>query len=118
MSCPGVLVEPLNEEFLNQYENANTDWFEVLFRDIGLQQQHSLSFTTGTEKSNNYYSIGYLNDQGQTIADQVQRFTGTARNTYFLSDEFTFGLKLTASYRDQKVPGTRNREFDPITGTF
>jgi len=108
----------LNETFLNQYENANTDWFDVLFRDVGLQQQHSLSFTTGGEKSNNYYSVSYLNDEGQTIADRVQRFTGTARNTYFLSDRFTFGLKLTASYRDQKVPGTRNREFDPLTGRF
>lgn len=108
----------LNEAFLNQYENANTDWFDILFNDFGLQQQHSLSFTTGGEKSNNYYSVSFLDDQGQTIADKVQRFTGTARNTYFLSDEFTFGLKLTASYRDQKVPGTRNREFDPLTGRF
>jgi TonB-linked SusC/RagA family outer membrane protein len=108
----------LNEEFLNQYENANTDWFDVLFRDFGIQQQHSLSFTAGSEKSNSYYSISYLNDQGQTIADQVQRITGTARNTYYLSDQFSFGLKLSASYRDQTVPGTRNREFDPITGTF
>ncbi len=108
----------LNEEFLNQYENANTDWFDVLFRDFGLQQQHSLSFTTGTEKSNNYYSISYLGDQGQTIADQVNRFTATARNTYFISQQFTFGLKLQASYRDQTVPGTRNRELDPITGQF
>lgn len=108
----------LNEEFLNTYENANTDWFDVLFRDAGLQQQHSLSFTAGNEKSNSYYSISYLNDQGQTIADQVQRFTGSARNTYFISDNFTFGLKLTASYRDQQVPGTRNREFDPTTGRF
>ena len=108
----------LNEEFLNQYENANTDWFDELFNDFGFQQQHALSFTTGNDKSNNYYSISYLNDQGQTIADQVKRFTGTARNTYFLSDQFTFGLKLTASYRDQQAPGTRNREFDPITGRF
>ena len=108
----------LNEEFLNQYENANTDWFDVLFRDFGLQQQHSLSFTAGNEKSNSYYSISYLGDQGQTIADKVDRFTATARNTYFISDQFTFGLKLNASYRDQLAPGTRNRELDPITGQF
>ena len=108
----------LNEEFLNKYENANTDWFDVLFNDIGLQQQHSLSFTSGSEKSNSYYSISYLNNEGQTIADNVKRITGTARNTYFISDKFSFGLKLTASYRDQRVPGTRNREFDPITGTY
>ncbi|WP_456462503.1 SusC/RagA family TonB-linked outer membrane protein [Reichenbachiella sp.] len=108
----------LNEQFLNQYENANTDWFDVLFRDYGLQQQHSLSFTSGTDKSNSYYSISYLNDAGQTIADKVQRLTASSRNTYFLSDIFTFGLKLSASYRDQTVPGTRNREFDPITGKY
>ncbi len=108
----------LNEQFLNQYENANTDWFAELFRDYGIQQQHSLSFTAGSEKSNSYYSISYLHDQGQTIADQVKRFTGTARNTYFISDQFIFGLKLGASYRDQLAPGTRNRELDPITGQF
>lgn len=108
----------LNEAFLNKYENANTDWFDVLFRDFGLQQQHAVSFTAGSEKSNSYYSISYLNDQGQTIADKVQRFTGTARNTYFLSDKFIFGLKLGASYRNQRAPGTRNRELDPITGQF
>jgi TonB-linked SusC/RagA family outer membrane protein len=113
---PWGLGGGLNEQFLNRYENANTDWFDILFRDMGLQQQHSLSFTSGNEKSNNYYSISYLSDQGQTIADKVQRFTGTARNTYFLSEKFTFGLKLSASYRDQKVPGTRNSEFDPLTG--
>ncbi len=107
-----------NEQFLNQYENANTDWFDVLFRDFGLQQQHSLSFTAGSEKNNSYYSISYLGDEGQTIADKVNRFTGTARNTYFISDQFTFGLKLNASYRDQQAPGTRNRELDPITGQF
>ncbi|WP_258102793.1 SusC/RagA family TonB-linked outer membrane protein [Marinoscillum sp. MHG1-6] len=106
----------LNEAFLNKYENGNTDWFDLLFNDIGLQQQHSLSFTAGNEKSNSYYSIGYMDDEGQTIADNVQRITGSARNTYFISENFTFGLKLTASYRDQKVPGTRNSEFDPITG--
>ncbi|MFY0605658.1 MAG: SusC/RagA family TonB-linked outer membrane protein [Cyclobacteriaceae bacterium] len=108
----------LNEEFLNQYENANTDWFDVLFRDAALQQQHSLSFTAGNEKSNSYYSLSFLDDQGQTIADNVQRITASARNTYFISDLFTFGLKLSASYRDQRVPGTRNREFDPIIGRF
>ncbi len=108
----------LNEEFLNQYENANTDWFDLLFNNFGLQQQHSLSFTAGNERNNSYYSISYLNDQGQTIADNVQRITGTARNTYFISDRFSFGLKTTATYRNQRVPGTRNREFDPITGQF
>jgi TonB-linked SusC/RagA family outer membrane protein len=108
----------LNEEFLNQYENANTNWFDVLFHNFGLQQQHSINITSGNEKSNSYYSISYLKDQGQTIADKVQRFTATANNTYFLKDWFTFGLKITGSYRDQKAPGTRDRNLDPLSGEF
>jgi TonB-linked SusC/RagA family outer membrane protein len=108
----------LNEAFLNRYENANTDWFDVLFKDYSLQQQHSVSLTSGSEKQNSYYSISYLHDNGQTIADQVKRYSGTAKNTFFFSDKLSLDLKLTANYRDQKVPGTQNRDTDPITGRF
>ena len=108
----------LNEDFLNQYENANTDWFDVLFNDYSLQQQHAVSFTSGTEKHNSYYSLSYLNDNGQTIADNVRRYAGTAKNSFIFTDKFSLDLKLTGNYRDQKVPGTQNRDFDPITGRF
>lgn len=108
----------LNENFLNQYETANTDWFDVLFKDFSLQQQHSVSLTSGTEKHNSYYSLSFLNDNGQTIADNVKRFSGTARNSFQFSNRFTLDLKLTANYRLQKVPGTQNRDFDPITGRY
>lgn len=108
----------LNEEFLNQYETANTDWFDVLFKDFSLQQQHSVSLTSGNEKHNSYYSLSYLNDNGQTIADNVQRYAATAKNSFLFSQKLSLDLKLTANYRTQRVPGTQNRDFDPITGRF
>jgi TonB-linked SusC/RagA family outer membrane protein len=108
----------LNEEFLNEYETANTDWFDVLFKDYSLQQQHSFSLTSGTEKHNSYYSLSFLNDNGQTIADNVKRYAVTAKNSFQFTPLFSLDLKLTANYRDQKVPGTQNRDFDPITGRF
>ena len=108
----------LNEQFLNRYETANTDWFDVLFRDYSLQQQHSVSLTTGNEKHASYYSISFLKDNGQTIADNVKRYSGTAKNTFYLSPKLSLDLKLTANYREQRVPGTQNRDFDPITGRF
>lgn len=108
----------LNEQFLNRYENANTDWFDILFRDFSLQQQHSLSFTTGTEKHTSYYSISFLDDNGQTIADNVKRYAGTAKNSFQFTKSLAVDLKLTANYRDQRVPGTQNRDFDPISGRF
>ncbi|WPP49543.1 SusC/RagA family TonB-linked outer membrane protein [Catalinimonas niigatensis] len=108
----------LNEEFLNQYETANTDWFDVLYRDFSLQQQHSVSLTAGNENYNSYYSLSYLNDNGQTLADGVQRFAGTARNSFFFSDRFSLDMKLNASFRQQQLPGTTDRDFDPITGEY
>lgn len=108
----------LNEQFLHRYETANTDWFDVLFRDVSLQQQHSVSFTSGNENYNSYYSLSYLNDNGQTIADRVQRYAGTAKNSFYFSDRFSMDLKLIGSYRQQRVPGTIDRDFDPITGRF
>jgi TonB-linked SusC/RagA family outer membrane protein len=108
----------LNEEFLNQYETANTDWFDVLFRDYSLQQQHSVSLTSGNEKHNSYYSLSFLNDNGQTIADNVKRYAATAKNSFLFSKKLSLDLKLTANYREQRVPGTQNRDFDPITGRY
>lgn len=108
----------LNEEFLNQYETANTDWFDVLFRDYSFQQQHSVSLTSGTEKHNSYYSLSFLNDNGQTIADNVKRYSGTAKNSFQFTNRLSLDLKLTANYRQQQVPGTTNRDFDPITGRY
>jgi TonB-linked SusC/RagA family outer membrane protein len=108
----------LNEEFLNKYERSNTDWFDVLFRDYSLQQQHSLSFTSGSEKHNSYYSLSYMNDNGQTVADGVSRYVVTAKNGFQLSKKLLLDLKVTASFRDQKAPGTQNRDFDPITGRY
>jgi TonB-linked SusC/RagA family outer membrane protein len=108
----------LNEEFLNQYENANTDWFDVLFNNYSLQQQHSVSFTSGSEKFNSYYSIGFLDDKGQSIADNVKRYSVTAKNSFFFSEKFSLDLKVNANFREQRAPGTQNRDFDPITGRF
>lgn len=108
----------LNEEFLNKYETANTDWFDVLFPDFSILQQHSVSLTSGYESHNSYYSISYLNDEGQTVADKVKQFTGLVKNSFFFSKRFSIDLKLTGSYRDQRAPGTQNRDFDPITGRY
>ena len=74
--------------------------------------------TSGNEKFNSYYSLSFLNDNGQTIADNVKRYAATAKNSFLFSEKFQLDLKLTANYRDQQVPGTQNRDFDPITGSY
>ncbi|RAV27642.1 SusC/RagA family TonB-linked outer membrane protein [Sinomicrobium soli] len=103
--------------FLQQYEMANTDWFKVLFRSLPTQN-HTLSFSGGGESSSQYASIGYFSDPGWSIADRIRRITGNIRNTYYLSDKVTAGLLVQGSIREQKAPGTYNRQTNTVDGEY
>ena len=52
-------------ETMGQYDmyGANTDWFDVISR-TGISQNHSLSLSGGTSKSNYRASVTYLNNEG------------------------------------------------------
>lgn len=108
---------PSRLQFLNRYANANTDWFDVLFRN-SLMQDHSLSIQSGTAKSKFYASTSFLNDSGWTIGDGVKRFTGTLRGTFDVTDRLQIELMTAGSIRDQKNPGTVNRGNDAVNGQF
>ncbi len=103
--------------FLLRYARANTDWFDVLFRN-SLTQEHSLSLSTGSDKAQSYFSTSFYNDQGWTIADNVKRYTINLRNTYNLSNRLTAGFKVASSVRQQRAPGTTSRRSNPVEGAY
>ncbi len=103
--------------FLNKYAMANTDWFDVLFRN-SIMQEHSLSISTGTDKSKTYASIGYLGDAGWTVADKVNRYTFNFRNDYEVSSKISLGFQAVASLRNQKAPGSYTRELETVSGSW
>jgi len=103
--------------FLQRYALANTDWFDVLFKN-SFVQEHSLGISSGTEASQLYFSTSYYNDNGWTIADNVKRYTANARATFKLSDKLNLGFITTGSVRDQRVPGTISRQTDAVTGGY
>lgn len=104
-------------QFLSRYASANTDWFDLLFRN-NFMQEHSISISSGTDKSQSYASISYYGDNGWTIADKVKRYTMNFRNNYNLSDKFSIGFQTIGSYRKQYAPGANDRQSDPVNGTF
>lgn len=104
-------------EFLLKYAKKNTDWFNILFRN-SFSQEHSLSFSNGTDKAQSYFSASFYSDQGWTIADNVKRYTVNLRNTYNLSDRFTAGFKVNTSVRQQRAPGSISRVSNPVEGAY
>ncbi|EHQ25161.1 SusC/RagA family TonB-linked outer membrane protein [Mucilaginibacter paludis] len=103
--------------FLNRYAQANTNWFDILFKN-SFMQEHSLSVSTGTEKSQTYYSTSYLKDNGWTVADKVQRFTANVNTNFNLSPKVSLGFITKGSIRDQQAPGTLGRTGNPVTGEY
>ncbi|MGQ1911377.1 SusC/RagA family TonB-linked outer membrane protein [Marinifilum sp. RC60d5] len=107
----------LNYDFLSKYANSNTDWFDVLFRN-SLSQQHSFGISGGSDHSRLFSSIGFYNDAGQTVSDKIKNYTASIKGDFDISEKFKLGFKLSGNIRDQQLPGSRDRKFEPITGVY
>ena len=103
--------------FLKEYALENTDWFDLLFRN-SLIQEHSLSVSAGTDRSQSFFSTSFYNDDGWTIADNVKRYTLNFRNNYNFSSKLSTGFQTVGSIRQQEAPGTLSRQSNPVSGQF
>ncbi|MCQ2135398.1 MAG: SusC/RagA family TonB-linked outer membrane protein [Bacteroidales bacterium] len=103
-------------EYLRAAEMRNTDWFDVLFTNH-IQHNHSLSFSTGSDKASIYASMSVLGDGGWTIQSAVQRYTASLNASYKIIPQLEIGVIGNASYRKQKAPGTLGQDIDVVSGT-
>lgn len=108
---------PSQKQFLQRYANANTDWFDVLFKQ-SFMQEHAVSVASGTAKSKIYASTSFLQDNGWTVGDNVKRFTGNVRGNFDINDKLSVEIITQGSVRDQKAPGTLGRNGNPVYGTY
>ncbi len=103
--------------FLQRYAQANTDWFDVLFRN-SLLQQHNIILQSGTESATNYLSIGFTQDSGWTVGDNYKLYTANNRSTFNLSDKVSVDVTVAGSLRRQRSPGTVNRITNLVLGAY
>ena len=102
--------------FLQQYEQANTNWFTTLFKSAPTQN-HTLNFSGGGNNSQFYSSIGLYRDAGWTVADKVDRLTANLRNTFFLKKNAQLTISMLGSYRQQLAPGAFDQSADVVDGS-
>lgn len=102
-------------KFLERYAKANTDWFHILFRNSTIQE-HTISLSGGSDKMRSYFSVGFYNDNGWTVADNVKRYTFNSQNNFTFSNKVSAALIATGSVRQQRAPGTVARTTDAFYG--
>lgn len=63
------------EELYNGQNDITSDWVGPITR-TGIQHNHSLSFSGGTDKTTYYLGVSYTNQQGIIINSDYERFSG------------------------------------------
>ncbi len=69
----------VKQDMLNS--GANTDWYDAVIRR-GLQQNHNVSLSGGSDKINYFLSAGYITDEGIIETNKFDRFTLRSNNEY------------------------------------
>lgn len=101
--------------YLQQAECRNTNWFKELFSSA-LMQNHSVSLSGGTEKSNYYASLSAMVDPGWYKDSKVNRYTASMNMTHHILDNFSVNIIGSGAYRKQKAPGTLGQDVDVVSG--
>jgi TonB-linked SusC/RagA family outer membrane protein len=105
------------QAWLMKYANVNTDWFKLLFRN-SVNQQHTLSISSGNEKAQTYLSTSFYYDPGWSVADNVKSYTLTLKQNYVMSNKLSFDYTVNGNVRQQRTAGTENRNSDPLVGAY
>jgi TonB-linked SusC/RagA family outer membrane protein len=104
-------------KFLAPYTEANTNWFNALFKN-NISQQHTVDMSGGSNKTSFYTSFSHFNDNEYALGYEARRYTANANIQHRFNKKLKIGAKLIAAWRDQQVPGTYDRSFSSSDGNF
>ncbi len=79
---------------------AGTNWWSALFRSA-FTQNHNLSLSGATDKSNYAVTFGYLNDQGTLLNSYFQRYALRVNTMFKIKPWLRFGENVEFSYASQ-----------------
>jgi len=94
------------------YDNDDTDWLGALLQN-GSQQNHYLNFAGNSGKMDFNAGIGYQNEDGIYIKENLQRYNLKLSLTYKISDKLQFGATTNLSQTEIEAGDT-----DAYTFTF
>ncbi|MDL2302952.1 MULTISPECIES: SusC/RagA family TonB-linked outer membrane protein [unclassified Dysgonomonas] len=101
--------------YLRQAEMRNTNWFDELFQN-SVMHNHTISISTGSEKSTIYASLGAMLDPGWYKQSNVKRYTANINATHKVLHNLSFKIGAMGQYRNQKAPGTISSDVNAVTG--
>jgi TonB-linked SusC/RagA family outer membrane protein len=82
---------------LDPYELAQHDWQNEIL-NIGFRQTYDLSMSGKTDKTNYYFSLGYLDNEAIVQGNTQKRYTMRMKVDHQISKKLYTGLTLNSTY--------------------
>lgn len=99
--------------YLRAAELRNTNWFKELYQH-SIRHQHTLTFSTGTQKANYYASLNANLDPGWKRFENSQTYSFNFNADFRPFKGWRFGIRSTASYQKKHRGGDwRPHEYAP-----
>ncbi|MDO5978588.1 SusC/RagA family TonB-linked outer membrane protein [Flavivirga spongiicola] len=89
------------------------DWVDAVTR-IGIRQNYDINYQGGTDTSDFYVSLGYLNEEGFIKKSNFERFSGRINANYQANNWLKTGLNLSATTSEgnqAQTGSTQNSSF-------
>ena len=97
-----------NPAWQNPENVINSNWQDAIFKTASMSN-YSISLSGGTEKSKNYLSLGYTNQNGiLSKAATFERLTARFNSDYEVSKKFKVGVSL--NFSNDKRSGIRMQD--------
>ena len=94
-------LSPEAQQRINRLRVINTDWNDILFRDV-FNQEHNVSVSGGSDRAHYYASVGYYNEQGNVKGVENERYNITLKGDYKINRYLTVDASVFANQRTQE----------------
>lgn len=91
-------LSPEAQNEINALRHINTDWNDILFRDV-FNQEYNVSLSGGNEKATYYTAVGYYEEKGNVEKVRNNRFNMTLKTDYRINNRLKVGASVFANRR-------------------
>jgi TonB-dependent starch-binding outer membrane protein SusC len=90
---------PYEKSVYQLYTEGGVSWFDMILRNT-VSTNNELSLSGGNEKTTFAFSLGYLNENGILLNDNLKRYNGRINLDHKITKNLTAGINLQYTFRD------------------
>lgn len=106
----GRLTHAQAEAEIQRLSQINTNWYDEIFR-LAQSHNHNISLSGGTEQTQYYASLNYMNQQGVMPNNKYDKFGASLRLTHDFNKRLRVNFDLSNSVRNDRTSAS---SIDPL----